>query len=382
MKKILFIALLLFFTGVAQNIKASHNRGGEITYKRIPPFSEIIGGVTVIKYTYLITVTKYTDHGPGVADRCVDTVYFGDGQRGIAPRINGDTVSCNCGKINNVAVGCGKVIINTVNASDSFIVKLNTYTITHTYPGPGSYLIRSFDPNRNQGVHNIPNSVSQPFYIESYLVLNSSSGSNSSPVLSSLAVAHATLNTCFIHSPNAIDADGDSLSYEITQSRGDLGKPVPGYGYPDPGPAGVYQINAVTGVLGWCNPQSQGEYALAYIVKEWRKNTAGVYTMIGYILRDMQVLVIYAPVGIHEQSLSDQFSISPNPVTDRISINAELPGELSYEIMTIQGSSLHAGTFNDEKKQYDVDCSSLAPGTYFIKIHSNENTVVKKIIKL
>lgn len=288
----LFMTVCLLYGSFA---KATHNRAGEITYKRVEPFTKVVGGITVQVYTYSITIIKYTDDGQGIADRCVDTVYFGDGERGIAPRTNGSTLPCKCGFINGVAVGCGSLIINEAGAGNGYKVKMNIYTIVHTYPSAGSYLIRSLDPNRNAGVHNIKNSVNLPFYIESLLIINNISGANSSPVFAFAPIDRACLGTCFEHNPGAFDPDGDSLSYEITTSRGEDGKTVLGYFYPETGSGGDFSINPVTGLLRWCTPQFTDEYNIAFIVKEWRKNTSGNYQMIGYVLRDMQVIVKTCP---------------------------------------------------------------------------------------
>lgn len=286
--RILVFILIAFVSG----LKATHNRAGEITYKRIPPFTKVQGGFTVPVYNYSITVIKYTDNTFGdrtVADRCVDTVYFGDGQRGIAPRINGPVGGCNCGP----NVGCGVVITQDVsNPNNPYIVKVNTYTIVHTYAGPGEYRIRSFDPNRNADVINIPLSVEQPFYVESLLIITAFTGANSSPVFNFPPIDRACTGACFEHNPGAYDPDkGDSLSFEITTSRAQNGSTVPGYFYPNAGSGGVYEIDARTGLLRWCTPQQIGEYNIAFIVKEWRKNTNDSFELIGYVLRDMQVIV-------------------------------------------------------------------------------------------
>jgi gliding motility-associated-like protein len=287
-----FIAIL-GLTILTLSLRATHNRAGEITYKRIEPFVKQVGGVTVQVYTYSITVIKYTDDGPSIADRCVDTVYFGDRDRGIAPRINGFS-GCGCGSLGTVSIGCGSVIVNDIQ--NNYRVKLNIYTIIHTYPGPGTYIIRTFDPNRNLGVENIPNSVNLPFYIESMLVINNISGSNSSPVFAFPPVDRGCVGTCFQHNPGAYDPDlKDSLSFEITASRGVDGKTVTGYSDPNAGPNGVFKIDAITGHLDWCTPQKQGEYNIAFIVNEWRKNTSGNYERIGYVIRDMQVIVGTCP---------------------------------------------------------------------------------------
>ena len=283
MKRLLVLLLILFSVyGFA-----THNRAGEILYKRIAPFTQVVGNITVQVYTYSITLIKYTDHGNGVADRCVDTIYFGDGARGVAPRINGGTGLCNdCNQ-------CGSLIIS----DPGYNVKINIYTIIHTYSGSGSYLIHSYDPNRNGGVINIPNSINQPFYLESLLIINNFTGANTSPEFTYPPIDRACADKCFYHNPGAYDPDGDSLSYEISTSRGENGQTVPGYSFPDAGPGGTYGINPITGLLTWCVPKTQGEYNLAFIVKEWRKNTSGIYVVIGTVLRDMQVVVGACPTN-------------------------------------------------------------------------------------
>lgn len=278
--------LVLLFICLSVYGFATHNRAGEILYKRIAPYTQVVGNITVQVYTYSITLIKYTDHGSGVADRCVDTIYFGDGQRGIASRINSHSSVTNCD-----CDDCGELIIN----NPGYVVKKNIYTIIHTYAGSGSYLIHSFDPNRNGGVINIPNSINQPFYLESLLIINNFSGANSSPEFKYPPIDRACFDKCFYHNPGAYDTDGDSLSYEISTSRAESGQTVPGYSFPDAGSGGVYGINPITGLLTWCKPQGQGEYNLAFVVKEWRKNTSGIYQLIGFVLRDMQVVVGACP---------------------------------------------------------------------------------------
>src|SRR5687767_3383760 len=103
---IFFFLVVLVFQGWS-----THNRAGQISYKRIAPFTAVVGGVTVPVFTYSITITKYTDDGPNIADRCVDTIFFGDGQSGLALRINGSSCS-SCPSVNGSTVGCGVVIIN------------------------------------------------------------------------------------------------------------------------------------------------------------------------------------------------------------------------------------------------------------------------------
>ena len=263
MFKFRYLLFTILYLGVFLNAKATHNRAGEITYKWL------------FGYTYEIKVTTYTNiNGTNLADRCEDTVYFGDGTRAVVLRSNGPVGGCSPAHEG--------VPINTS-------IKLNEYVTTHTYPGPGNYKISMEDPNRNAGVINLPNSVNQVFYIESFLVIPTfGSGKNSSPILTFPPIDDGCVYKCFLHNPGAVDLEGDSLSYELTSCRGSGGAVITGYTYPATG-GGTYNVNATTGTLTWCSPQLQGEYNLAMIIKEWRKDDGGEYYLVGYILRDLQV---------------------------------------------------------------------------------------------
>lgn len=258
--------LLVIYLGFLSNANATHNRAGEITYKWL------------YGYTYQIKVTTYTNiFGSNLADRCEDTVYFGDGTRAVVFRSNGGSSLCSPPAKDGVAINSK--------------IKLNEYVTTHTYSGPGNYKISMEDPNRNAGVINIPNSINQVFYIESFLVIPFfGSGKNDSPILTFPPIDDACVGKCFLHNPGAYDLEGDSISYELTVCRGNDGIPIPGYSNPSTG-GGTYNVNATSGTLTWCTPQMQGEYNLAMIIREWRKDDAGKYFLIGYILRDLQVTV-------------------------------------------------------------------------------------------
>lgn len=284
MKRVLFV-IFLFCNFIS---KATHNRAGEILYKRIAPTSTVINGITVPIYNYSFQINTYTEiNSPGGnADRCKLTLYLGNGDSIIMPRVNGTafTGSGDCAGTRNGV---------DVNGT----TRVNTYTASYQYMSAGIYRVYMYDPNRNQGVENVPNSVNQPFYLESLLIINNFVGANTAPDFTSPPLDQACNGICFYHNPGAFDIDGDSLSYELTFSRGidfngTIGAPIPGYTYPQTGPGGIYSIDPFNGTLTWCSPQKIGEYNIAFIVKEWRKNTAGVYTMVGYVLRDMQVKVI------------------------------------------------------------------------------------------
>lgn len=287
MRKIVSVILVLF----SLNAFATHNRAGEILYKRIAPFTATVNNVVVAVYNYSFQIITYTEINStgGNADRCRLTLYLGNGDSLVMPRVNGSP-----GPSGGECAGT----FNGVDINSN--TRVNIYTGTYQYSNAGIYKVYMYDPNRNAGVENVPNSINQPFYLESLLIINNFTGANTAPEFTSPPLDQACNGICFYHNPGAYDVDGDSLSYELTFSRGidqngNIGVAIPGYTYPDTGPGGTFSIHPTQGTLVWCVPQKAGEYNVAFVVKEWRKNTAGVYTMVGYVLRDMQVKVIACP---------------------------------------------------------------------------------------
>ncbi len=263
MFKFRYILYTTLFTILCVYAKATHNRAGEITYRWL-------GG-----YKYEIKIITYTNIGSAnLADRCEDTLYFGDGTSAVVLRSNGPVGGCS-------PAHEGVPITTTI--------KLNEYITQHVYPGPGTYRLSMKDPNRNAGILNMLNSVNQAFYIESYLIIPTFGIThNSSPILTFPPIDNGCVGKCFMHNPGAVDADGDSLSYELTTCKADIGVTCAGYTYPATG-GGIYTIDPITGTLTWCTPQLQGEYNLAILIKEWRKKDDGTYFMVGSVLRDLQV---------------------------------------------------------------------------------------------
>jgi len=247
----LFLFSVFMFCAIAA--QATHNRAGEITY-------EHLGGLT-----FRATITTYTvPDSP--ADRPWLPLSWGDGTIDTVYRSNGG--------------GNGEVI--------AFGVKKNTYTATHTYPSASTYVLSMEDPNRNAGILNIPNSVNVVFYIETTLTISPFFGSNSTPVLLNPPIDNACVNRRYIHNPGAYDPDGDSLSYELVTCMAEGGEPIFGYTIPN----GV-SMNAVTGDLVWEFPTQQGEYNYAIRINEWRRPAGSdQYSLMGYVIRDLQVTVL------------------------------------------------------------------------------------------
>ncbi|MEQ9442609.1 MAG: gliding motility-associated C-terminal domain-containing protein [Cyclobacteriaceae bacterium] len=198
------------------------------------------------------------------------------------------------------------------------LIRVSEFVLTDiAFPGAGTYIISFREFNRNADILNMTNSVNTPFYIETKIVIDGIL-CNSSPVLTNPPVEGAVVGKRFIHNPGAVDPDGDSLSYKLVLPRQDApndnfpdGVPVDGYQYPDAydrstaaetaitqdgtGPS-TLTLDPVTGELVWDSPALQGdvgsinEYNVAFIVEEWRM-IEGEWILLGYVTRDMQILV-------------------------------------------------------------------------------------------
>ena len=241
------VFLLLLLLGSAVSVWATHNRGGEITYRHL-------NGLT-----YEVKVVIYTK-GSNAADRPILEVNWNyGGRKDSIPR---DAPG---------AVSVGNDILR------------NNYTTTHTFPGPGTYKISVLDPNRVGGVQNINGgaSINVPFYVETFITINPFLGPNNSPILSFPPIDMGCVNRLFVHNPGASDPDGDSLSYSLVACRGENGLPVPNYSFPDIPP--FLRIDG-NGDFIWDAPRTAGIFNFAILIKEWRNGVN-----IGSVVRDFQV---------------------------------------------------------------------------------------------
>ena len=252
--KIIFLlcCIAIFSVGKAS---ATHNRAGEIIYKHISGYR-----YQIIVYTYCYTLTE--------ADRDELEVDCGDGT----------------GKITVKRDGKG-TLLDEINALSFTYLKKNVYYGEHTFSGPGTYVLYMEDPNRNDGVTNIPNSVNVVFAIKTTLKIDATIGNNSSPILLNAPMDKAALNKTFVHNPGAFDPDGDSLSYRIATCLQQDAQEIVGYTLP-PVSDSIY-VNPITGDFVWERPTQIGTYNVAMWIEEWRNGVK-----IGQVLRDIQVDVI------------------------------------------------------------------------------------------
>lgn len=269
LQKLLLISFIFLISVPAW---ATHIRGGEITLKR----------VSLVNLTYEITLTTYTD-------------------------IIGKEANNSVGENSNFTIYSGSQIVyrETVKRKERRLIRddteINTYVFTYTFPANTNYIIGVDIPNRNAGVVNIAQSDKTSFFIQTAISLNSGFGVNSTPILLNPAVDFtAAIGQVFIHNPNAFDAEGDSLSYQLTVPKftrdgSNVPENVIDYANPNVKPTGVteanngpstFKINAITGDLIWDAPAAKGQYNVAFEIREWRKGN-----LLSITVRDMQIIV-------------------------------------------------------------------------------------------
>ena len=270
-----FLSILCFLLLIsAHHLYASHIRAGEITVERISNQT----------LTYRFTFVGYRDT-ESVILFDVGEFNFGDG---TAP-------------VSIIALDESPEVTDLGDNVERVI-----YQFDYTYESPQSYIVSFQQANRNDNVLTMADSYNTPFYVETQFSISPFIMLNRSPVLLVPPIDKAATGVVFIHNPGAFDPDGDSLAYKMVVNKQAVDLPVGGFkplndpsnyspmfsrrcGVTNTDPATV-TMDSITGDLIWDAPGNLGEYNTAFIIEEWRK-IDGEYFRIGYITRDMQIIV-------------------------------------------------------------------------------------------
>lgn len=272
LKRIGLLTAALMMVAMTQSY-ATHLRAGEIVARR-----ESCSGTT-----FIITVTVYTNTGSTVkfgGDQ--DILYFGDGTFEYVPETP-NTVRLDLNPDGSVATA--------------------SYTTRHRYSGNRAFTISYREPNRNEGVLNMDNSVNTTFYLETTVNLDPFLGCNNTPRLLVAPIDQACSGVAWTHNPGAYDPDaGDSISYSMEVPFSAQGLQVVNYKAPndqkfytnfnqasESGGPPTFYIDT-DGTIHWDAPGAAGEYNIAFHIFEWRKKN-GIWYRMGYVRRDMQILV-------------------------------------------------------------------------------------------
>lgn len=342
-RRFVLLMAVLFW---AFSAEATHNRAGEITYTHVQGL------------TYEILITTYTKTS-APADRPWLYLYWGDEVDEPIDSLERESVQL---------------------LPDD--IQINRYRGNHTYGGPGIFEIRVEDPNRNQGVLNIPGSVDVPFSISTLLIIDPLAGHNNSVQLLNPAQQNACLFQPWIHNPGAHDPDGDLLTYDLVPCRGFDSDIIPDYVPPDEvSPADdSFTIDAEYGDVVWEVPQIAGIYNVALRIQEWR-NVDGTLIKVGEVVRDMQITVescTNQPPVIAEipdtcvvaGSFLSLLVNATDPDGDNLDLDA-IGGPLSEVENTANFSDLGAGI---GQFVWSPECTEVREAPYQVVVRAEDNS--------
>lgn len=217
---ILVIALPIITT-------ASHLRCGYISVKRLSSTS----------LTCQITLTVFVNSGSGVA--------FGNGLLSF-------------GDVSSPLLVPGSETVNRPDLGPN--IGQATFTVNHSFAGPGNYIIAYTETNRNGGILNVENSSSTLFYIETVVNLDPFLGNFNTPDFLVDPFFIAKLGSNLSLSVGAYSPEDFVITYELGTPLRDKGIAVTNYRVPE-----NFKVNPHNGLITWDTRYLNGYYAGEYL---------------------------------------------------------------------------------------------------------------------
>ncbi len=373
--------ILLFFVSCISF--ATHNRAGYINYCWV-------GGTN-----YHIRIYTYTNFNTGVggntgSDRCEQMLYIDGDQDSVMCYRTNSTDACPNG---GIPPGFdGQIIIPFFSAGN---VKLNIYEGTIIGLNIGTHVLTMIDPNRDANIINLPNSVNRSFALISTISISNSFGNktNCSPFITNKPIDYACVGKPYCFNPQAIDPDNDSLDFSFTKSyEGGGGNPGSVSMMNDEiVPSGI-TVNKYTGLLCWTSPQQTGEFVLALLIKEYRRNPLdGSVRLIGTTVLDIQILVQENCDGSIAMTIEPgQCVVAGTTYTNTITATKTGTSIMPPLKLTAYGLPLTSSTigtnatFTDTPSGNTVtgifswtpDCRAVQVNNYYVTIQASDNNTV------
>ncbi|MBL0330914.1 MAG: T9SS type A sorting domain-containing protein [Bacteroidetes bacterium] len=346
--------LIFIFLSISAFSFASHNMGGDITYRYI--------GSASFPNRYEIIVTTYTKWLDSTSvDRCELKFIFGAGDSALVERVNGLSVNCPSAHDGELIGGC------TGN------VRMNLYTTSHDFPSNGIYTISIEDYNRSSGICNLIDSENQSFFLQTELIINPFLGSNNAPDYTSIPVICVANGIISYYNPSAIEPDGDSLYYELIPPIAN-GVSTVLYAYPPS--SSSFSINNLSGTVTWDHPMVICYYIFDIRISEWRK-ISGTYYLVGKTMQEVWAEVSVLG-GIKENNPSVSITAFPNPSSGFINFKIESEDQNSeYELNISNSLGQTIQTIAIKNNLATLDEGELSAGMYFYSL-TNKRAIVNK----
>ncbi|MEX0811513.1 MAG: gliding motility-associated C-terminal domain-containing protein [Chitinophagales bacterium] len=315
---------LFFFVNTAQEVKASHAMGADISYVCLGNdsfeirmnFYRFCDGISAPNSA---SVNIFSPSGCG-ADQSVtlsqlDSILV-DGE--LVP--NGADVTPLCDNLASSS-NCGSgSFLGVEQYTYSGIVQLNTQCPDWTI----AYNLCC----RNPDITNLQSPASQDLYIET--TLNNTVGCNNSPQFTTLPVPYVCEGRLFNYNQGAVDVDGDSLVFTSINPL-DNGQPIPyvsGFSPSNPlNTSTPFTVDPNTGQISF-TPTGNQFVVITILVEEFRNGV-----LVGSTMRDIQV-------SINSSYCSDQPVNNVSPDTSNVS-GGVVTGPSSIEICPGDSLTFH-----------------------------------------
>jgi hypothetical protein len=145
---------------------------------------------------------------------------------------------------------------------------------------------------------------------------------------------------------------------------------------------GFLQSKSAYGTFQWLNCDSgftpiPGETSSLFVPTH-NGNYAVQVNLLGCV--DTSACVVVANMGGIENTLANGFSVSPNPVENKLSIEQKVPTAYTVKLLDQKGRVVFQGQYQEVVTALDL--SRFAPGVYVLLISSREENYAIKLVKL
>ncbi len=165
--------------------------------------------------------------------------------------------------------------------------------------------------------------------------------------------------------PNIWDPDGDSLAIAFEPC-------AEGHWLP-----ANSQIDSLNGTITTA-PDAPGRYAFCAKVTKYRQLPHGWPIIVTGTSRYEVTFDVTTVVGAAEQPTSQDVQALPNPASNRISVSSGSEPIHYYRLVGADGRLASEGSPNE--LQFDIECSSLARGLYFLALDAATRRRLMRIV--
>ncbi|HNQ13424.1 MAG TPA: T9SS type A sorting domain-containing protein [Bacteroidia bacterium] len=234
------------------------------------------------------------------------------------------------------------------------------YVFQHTYNGNGYFSINFLNAFRIYNIQNIANSSTQSILSNLSFKISPFIGENSGPMFSYKQTSVSRVGNSLVHLAQAIDPDGDSLTYKLVPTSSATYSTPPGA-----------TIDLYTGRFEM--PSTTNVYAINILVEEWRQGI-----LLSSTYREM--LIDPSMLTIVDEDKISTVKVFPNPVHNHLNVEIIDPIGVGDIIIYNYLGEVKINESFDEPN-FQVDLSLLSNGFYIVEFKSSRSSIRRAIVK-